>query len=275
MKLAGAIIIFNPDNQLVFNILSYLDEIEILYIFNNSPNDTILLPESIKTKMVYVHSGENKGIAERLNEAVAMAKLEKYDYLLTMDQDSSFNAKDLFNYKLKIENYIANEMVAMYGIAHDIKELAISNTNNKNNKLITSGSIINLKALNNELKFDENLFIDNVDIDFCFTAWNQNLKTILFNDLLLNHKMGEARKIITPLFQKQNRSIHSPLRLYYIVRNYFYIRNKHLKYKKQYTFSIISNEIKNGVFYGGNPFLYITYIIKGYKDYLNGKMGKL
>ena len=168
----------------------------------------------------------------------------------------------------------------MYGIAHNAKELnTVIPNNNKissnSNKLITSGSIINLSALNKHLEFDEKLFIDNVDIDFCFTAWSQNLKTILFNELLLNHKMGEIRKIITPLFQRLNRTVHTPSRLYYIVRNYFYIRKKHSKHKKHFTFSIISNEIKNGILSGGNPFLYIKFIFKGYTDFLRGKMGKL
>lgn len=279
MKLAGAIIIYNPDDDLVDNILTYIDGIEKLYIFNNSPIDNISLPESIKSKMLYVHTGENKGIAERLNEAIQMAELDKYEYLLTMDQDSSFNPKELFDYKLKIEKYPLKEEVAMYGIVHNVKELNTAkpnnNNNNYNNKLITSGSIINVRALNKELEFDEKLFIDNVDIDFCFTAWSRNLKTILFNDLLLNHKMGEIRKIITPLFQRHNRIVHTPSRLYYIVRNYFYIRKKHPKYKKHFTFLIISNEIKNGILYGGNPFLYINFIFKGYIDFLRGKMGKL
>jgi rhamnosyltransferase len=277
MKLAGAIIIYNPDDDLVDNILTYIDGIEKLYIFNNSPIDNISLPESIKSKMLYVHTGENKGIAERLNEAIQMAKLDKYEYLLTMDQDSSFNPKELFDYKLKIEKYPLKDEVAMYGIAHNVKELntAKPNNNNDNNKLITSGSIINLGALNKELEFDENLFIDNVDIDFCFTAWRHNLKTILFNDLLLNHKMGEIRKIITPLFQRHDRIVHTPSRLYYIVRNYLYIRKKHPKFKKHFTLLIISNEIKNGILYGGNPFLYMKFIFKGYTDFLRGKMGKL
>lgn len=277
MKLAGAIIIFNPDDDLVDNILTYIDEIEKLYIFNNSPIDNISLPESIKSKMLYVHTGENKGIAERLNEAIQMARLNKYEYLLTMDQDSSFNPKELFDYKLKIEKYPLKDEVAMYGIAHNVKELntAKPNNNNNNNKLITSGSIINLGALNKELEFDENLFIDNVDIDFCFTAWSHNLKTILFNELLLNHKMGEIRKITTPLFQRHDRIVHTPFRLYYIVRNYFYIRKKHPKFKKHFTLLIISNEIKNGILYGGNPFLYMKFIFKGYTDFLTGKMGKL
>jgi len=277
MKLAGAIIIYNPDDDLVDNILTYIDGIEKLYIFNNSPIDNISLPESIKSKMLYVHTGENKGIAERLNEAIQMAKLDKYEYLLTMDQDSSFNPKELFDYKLKIEKYPLKDEVAMYGIVHNVKELntAKPNNNNDNNKLITSGSIINLAALNKELEFDENLFIDNVDIDFCFTAWRHNLKTILFNDLLLNHKMGEIRKIITPLFQRHDRIVHTPSRLYYIVRNYLYIRKKHPKYKKHFTLLIISNEIKNGILYGGNPLLYTNFIFKGYTDFFRGKMGKL
>lgn len=273
MKLAGAIILYNPDNLLIDNILSYLEEIDRLYIFNNSITGDIDFPEAIKAKITYIHNGENKGIAVRLNEAMLLARAEGYEYLLTMDQDSSFNLGDLSIYKSIIKQQPLIKEIAMFGVAHDKKELNIPVANDGKEKLITSGSIINLCAIPNELIFDEQLFIDSVDIEFCFNAWSHQLKTILVNSILLNHNMGEVRLVTTPLLDKQKRMTHSPLRLYYIVRNYFYVRKKFHQYKDHFTSSIILNEIKNGIFYGGAPLEYIKEITSGIFDAFNGKMG--
>lgn len=274
MKLAGVLILYNPDNTLINNIVSYLGEIERLYIFNNSPINNIVFPAAIQSKITYFHDGENKGIAKRLNEALSLARADGYEYLLTMDQDSSFKPSDLKVYKSIIQNHPLNQKTAMYGVAHNVKELNTPVLNEGTNKLITSGSIINLSILPNDLLFDEQLFIDSVDIEFCFNAWEQQLNTILINSILLNHNMGEERMVTTPLLHKKSRMIHNPLRLYYIVRNFFYVRKKHPKYHYAFTYSIIQNEIKNGLLYGGKPFEYLKEITLAIIHAINGKMGK-
>lgn len=273
MKLAGAIILYNPEKLLIGNILSYLEDLDKLYIFDNSTISNIEFPESIKAKIKYIHSGDNKGIAVRLNEAIFFARSEGFEYLLTMDQDSSFNSGDLANYKSIVKQHPQINEIAMFGVAHDILMQKNTILDNGNNKLITSGSIINLSIIPDQLLFDEQLFIDSVDIEFCFNAWSHHLKTILINKILLNHSIGEVRLVTTPLFHKKKRMIHSPSRLYYIVRNFFYVRKKHPKYRYAYSFSIIYNEIKNGLLYGAMPLEYLKEITLGIFDAFNGKMG--
>ena len=43
-------------------------------------------------KINYIYNGDNLGIATPLNKAAELARKEKIDWLLTMDQDTNFNS---------------------------------------------------------------------------------------------------------------------------------------------------------------------------------------
>ena len=39
MKLAGVVVVYNPPNEVINNMKSYLDELDILFVIDNSSND--------------------------------------------------------------------------------------------------------------------------------------------------------------------------------------------------------------------------------------------
>ncbi|HRI19294.1 MAG TPA: glycosyltransferase, partial [Panacibacter sp.] len=92
MKIAGAVILYYPDENITRHILSYIHVLDKLYVADNSENkNNALFEQIIKIKnVVYLHDGENKGIASRLNQAAKLAIEEGCEWLLTMDQDSYF-----------------------------------------------------------------------------------------------------------------------------------------------------------------------------------------
>ena len=118
MKLAGAVILYNPPENIIENILTYINDIEKLYIFDNSHQKKIIIPDKILNKSEYFHSGNNEGIARRLNQAMANAKKDGYDYLLTMDQDSSFKKGELEIYKQLINEENDKPLISMYGVRY-------------------------------------------------------------------------------------------------------------------------------------------------------------
>ena len=226
-------------------------------------------------KIRYNWDGENEGIAKRLNESIEICIKENYDFLLTMDQDSFFEKNDLKRYKELIK-CTSLDKVGMYGVIHD-KNLLSNNSNiyNLNKILITSGSIlpiVNFKILG---CFNEELFIDGVDIEFCLRIFKNGYNTVQFNTILLSHELGTTLIKLTPSLKIEKRKIHSPFRIYYITRNFFYLRKI---YKNQiYYLNMFSflNEIKNGILYGNEKIKFILYSAKGYIDFKNNKMGKL
>jgi len=271
MRIAGTVILFNPPNNILNNIESYSSSLEFLLIFDNSSNDDARKYFQNNIKFHYIWQGENKGIAERLNTAIEICENKKIDFLLTMDQDSSFSEKSMTVYLEKIKIF-ESQNIGMFGVIHERK-------NKKpdvewNQILITSGSIIDIDIANKVGQFDENLFIDGVDTDFCLKLLNYGYKTIIFNDILLNHSLGEPLRTITPLLKKEFRSVHNSKRIYYMVRNSFYLRELHRDKIKFISWKPILNEIKNAIFYGNEKIATITGIVKAYIDFKQNKMGK-
>lgn len=272
MKLAAVIILYNPNKSLQNNIASYLNNVQRLYIIDNSvkPLNSLDLPYPGE-KIKYLHDGTNQGIAKRLNEGVSYASKDGYNFLLTMDQDSCFQFGEFEKYLNVIRHYPDSKNVAMFGVALNSNSYPI--IKNKN-ILITSGSIINLEITNKIGGFDENLFIDLVDTEFCIRAWKRGYTTNAIAGIKMDHELGENKVVWTKNIKKERRSIHSPSRIYYMIRNYLYTRKKHPDFKQFLRFKIIYNEIKNALLYSGKPIDQVLHILKAIIHSKKGKMGK-
>lgn len=87
MKLAGIITLYHPDKKVLSNIETFLNQLDILYVLDNTENPDIstkvMFSEIQKVK--YKAFGDNMGIAYAMNYALKAA--EGYDFLLIMDQD--------------------------------------------------------------------------------------------------------------------------------------------------------------------------------------------
>ena len=115
MNIAGVVILYNPDENVINNIKSYLEELDCLYVFDNTETANEILVEKIKClpRVRYISFCENKGISFALNTVLKTEK--RYQFLLTMDQDSRFYTGMMAKYKELIEeNYKDNNSVPVY-----------------------------------------------------------------------------------------------------------------------------------------------------------------
>lgn len=281
-KIAATVILYYPDQHTYTNILSYIDQVEILYILDNSERSSREMIEMLLTKsnVQYIHDGVNKGIASRLNQAANLAIQAGCDLLLTMDQDSSFEKDTLLTYFNCIENYAGKNKVAMYGLQSEGKDNAmLSCTSHEATQLITSGSVVNLSIYKELNGFDENLFIDGVDLEYCYRSILAGYSILKFDHLYLHHKLGNIsyhRSLKN--FKLTSRTFHSPIRIYYMVRNHLYLKSKYQhnfedEMKLQRKDLVI--RIKNNLLYGNNRLSLLKYIYKAFVDYKKNNMGKI
>lgn len=85
---------------------------------------------------------------------------------------------------------------------------------------IASGTLIPTSALRDVGLMQENLFIDWVDLEWCWRAKNRHgYDTICTGDVVIEHTMGDG----SVQFRGKKVSIRSPLRHYYMVRNAVHI----------------------------------------------------
>ena len=172
-----------------------------LYIIDNSDFSNEDIIKQTNKKIVYLPQYKNNGIAKALNCGVDLAKMHGYKWLLTMDQDSSFSesmSEKYFNCFDNIDNIKDTIIIAPFYKKYNTVVSSSLNITYKYIEpltVITSGNLINLDLVGKIDGFNEKLFIDEVDFDFCLRARLQKFRIIQFTDIHLNHKLGEALTI--------------------------------------------------------------------------------
>ena len=82
MKLAGLVVLYNPKENIMDTINNYINEVDVLYLIDNSNSDNSNLFRNEKIK--YIPNKSNLGIAVALNMGAKKAIKDGYDWLLTM-----------------------------------------------------------------------------------------------------------------------------------------------------------------------------------------------
>lgn len=266
--LAGLIILYYPKYEEVYrNISSYCSCIETLYIIENSNiNKDFInsLKELVKIRII--SSGKNIGISKSLNLALEHASKDKYEWLLTMDQDTSFERNDFSSFLNSFEN-INKKNLIIFSPIHN-KKFITTNIIEKE-FVMTSANIINVEKSLKINGFNDKLFIDEIDHDFCFKSIINKYKIIVNENIAVNHSLGKK--------DIRNVTIYPALRLYYMCRNYLYIREKYndinndfFKLRDKYLIKFFIRHL----IYSSEKFKCLKMILLGMFDYKNNKFGK-
>jgi rhamnosyltransferase len=226
--------------------------------------------------LIYRFFNENGGISKRLNQAVEYAMENGYDFLLMMDQDSGFYIDDFAIYLNRIaRNDIEN--VAQFGVNCQPEITLPNSIPQKVINLITSGSVINLKYFRKVGEFNEKLFIDFVDTEFSFRVVEKGNINLLFSDIVLNHRIGFL-KVGRSLknFKLTPRILHSPVRVYYILRNGLYLLFRYDKISGPARKVLLQSMLilKNDFIYHSNLAEVYSNAFWAVFDFLRNKMGK-
>lgn len=282
MNIAAAVILYYPDPQVVENILSYSSFVKTIYVIDNSETPSPQIAEAIQRRIphsVYLSDGKNEGIGIRVNQACKKAIAAGFDYLLTMDQDSWFETRTINNYFRCFATYPTPEKVAMYGVQYEHPSWSSDTCNPVEwSQLITSASIVNLALFDTIGGFDEQLFIDVVDFEYCYRSIVMGYQIIQFRNIHINHTLGSTRFSTTQQGQaKTERTMHAPIRLYYMVRNYLYIKHRyqqHFPKEIEQSRKAIVSRVKNSLLHSKKRLQAMKYVYRAIADYKKGKMGK-
>ncbi len=241
-RIAAGIVSFNPNlERLRENIQSAISQVESLVVVDNGSSNIKEIENLCKNAgCLLIKLNENKGIAYALNQICKYFYSQKFDWVFTLDQDSiSSNNMISKMYEHTSDNVGAIGPKIVYRHNEDFSQKASMKAIEEVEWLITSATLTNLKAWKNIGGFDNKLFIDGVDKDFCFRLKKEGYKIFQCNEVELLHELGDlrCRKIMNCCIYVTN---HNPLRKRYMVRNCIYLKKK-------------SNL--------GNPFCYILKLI--------------
>lgn len=277
IRLAGVIVLFNPDHSVISNIRSYINDLDVLYAVDNSEKKNIEVIQEIKGigRVVYINNHGNKGIAHAQNRGARQAIRDRYSWLLTLDQDS----------------YADKNMVPIlldYINTHDTKSLGIVTAYQKNKRdkrnfflqefqqvmhTMSSGNLLNLKAYQDVGGFENKLFIEIVDFEYCLRLNQHGYRVIKANKAILHHNLGDINIIDNMVFYS-----HNPFRQYYYVRNQLYVEHKYKDIfpswvKERHDYSV--KRYIRILLYENNRLKNLYYMVRGWIDYKRNRFGKL
>lgn len=273
--LAGVVILYNPLDDVWDNIQSYIDYLGVLYVVDNSEKFNETLVEKLKhhDNVCYINNHGNMGISYSLNMVLKNVQ-NKYRWLLTMDQDTSFLPNTFIHYASCIYELVM-DLNPVYGICINMDEGDSEPINKLNmaEKCITSGSIINVSISIWCGGFDERLFIDEVDNEFCFRCNKKGYILLQYHKHILKHELGHP--IFIHLLGRKIQSVNENyIRAYYITRNHLYIISKYPDIAFRYRNELIKFIVKI-ILFEPDKFRKLKYAIWGIVDYNKKIMGKL
>lgn len=282
MYFAVTIIFFHPDKNAVRRVGKFVNAFEKILIVDNTPNhDLSYLYED--SKIEYKWMKENKGLSVALEYAIRWASEFNVDYLLTMDQDSSYPMSEIKKMKAYIQDhpgaaiYSANWRKIYWDKKFEKRKagsLSIPRSQViETNFSMTSGSWMDVDKARKVLPL-ENYFISYVDMDISIQLRRMGYKILRIGNSVLCQQVGGkvVGNKINVIFKKL---IHAKERYYYMSRNGLFLLEKYGDDKETHRMLCKDRAriLFNLIFMEEDRLEKIKYWILGKSAYQEGKLG--
>lgn len=240
---------YEPDLDRLHRVVSAVSaQVRGLLLLDNSTSKAsqaaVLELANRTTGTSYVGLWGNRGLGAAYNQGVDLARAQRADYVLLLDQDSIV-AEDMVAHLVAAfaEGGSSTDVHATHPIAAcgpryvdrltgrrsvllgnrglsmgRLEEPATPQARAASAMLISSGSLIPLTVLDELGGFDEGFFIDHIDTDFCLRAAAKQMQLWVVAAAGMEHELGHAQQRIW-FGRWHDLPIHDPSRLYYIFRN--------------------------------------------------------
>jgi rhamnosyltransferase len=223
-RVCAVFITYNPDPAFTVNIAAVGAQADhIVVVDNGSSGDTEQRLRALESlDCTVVRNDRNLGIAAALNIGVKYAMQHGFDWIATFDQDS--RVSDGFIPQM-LEAYRQAghpEKVAIVAPTYVDRESGVPQPITQAGDgeclfTMTSGNLLSSSAVQVVGTFDESLYMDYVDIEFCLRARQKGM-VIVQSTAVLFHSCGRLtrHRFLGRHFGTTN---HCAARRYYITRN--------------------------------------------------------
>jgi rhamnosyltransferase len=234
----AVVVTYHPDEGLVARLEAIRRQVCALVVVDNGSTNLAEVEAAARIADArLIANGANLGVAAALNAGARILLDEGYDWLATFDQDSAVPPgaiAALLALHAAVPEPERAAILAMsrrdrvtgrdYHRRGDILEEAPAWRRVRTT--ITSGALVSRRALQRVGLFDEGLFIDGVDHDFCLRCRTAGLMVIEARDVAMDHAIGAISKKRF-LGREGVLTNHSPDRRYYITRNTLALSARH------------------------------------------------
>lgn len=222
--LVAVVVLYHPDPAWAHRISSIVDAVDELLIVVNSQPPTTLPDLPTGVGVAVIRNQPNAGVAAALNQVAAYAIGRTARWLRMLDQDSRFAPRDAQRF---IKS--CNSQQPHAGICCPAARRSRNHGMHATRFAMTSGSLLNLEAFRHCGPFDEKLFIDSVDYEYCLRLRKNGWKIMEWGDVLFHHHPGTrmTHRFAGVVF---SLSEHPPWRHYFMARNRLSVMFRYLAF---------------------------------------------
>jgi len=226
----AVVVTFNPDDKLSHRLQALRGQVQTLLVVDNgSINSMAVHAMALEAGCSVILNPTNLGIAAALNQGAQAAMEHGAEWLATFDQDSLVPPDAIAQLLAMLGSLQNRSRVAILAMSH--RDRGTGRDYHRPGEIleeterwrsmrttITSGSLVRVSVFPQVGLFDERLFIDAVDLEFCLRCRRHGLLVVESREVLLTHSMGDSTtRVLFGLPIVLTR--HSALRRYYITRN--------------------------------------------------------
>lgn len=294
------VVLYQPTAITLENIDALLEQFKVIILVDNGSSPLIEnhLNSKDSERFIHLKNHSNLGVATALNQGFETALELGYEWAVSFDQDSK-----------PAENFVSNILDSLKQakekknntaiIGPNIIDIAIpdaqyrcltkhpfipgffkrqpcdSNDLENVSMVITSGALTNLRVHKEIGAFQDELFIDYVDTEYCLRLHKFGYKVRVSQKALLYHQLGD-RKTFSVFGHKFRPTFHNRLRLYYIYRNRIPLAKEYaLRFPHWFAFDLIAGiyNLIRVVFFEDNKLSKLKACISGTWDGLRGITG--
>lgn len=284
--IGAVMVLYAPDLDVTDKAIeAILPQVDLLCIVDNTPGAD-LSARFTDNRIHYIAMSGNSGIAAAQNRGTRWLLDRGVDFLVYTDQDSETRpdtiARLMHGYTILTDGGVKVGLAGTLPVNRetgepyrlsarridspdDLRRIPGAEGISEYYSAISSISLIPRRAMLDNGGFDESLFIDGVDHEWCWRAWHTHAyRTFIVRDAVIDHCLGQGDRHLAA------RQVHiaSADRVYYQFRNYLWL--KRLEYTPAYW--IKKNGMKYAVKFFYFPIMvsprgkYLKNILRGIRD---------
>jgi rhamnosyltransferase len=236
-RVLAVVVTFHPGPDLTDNLQALRRQgANVLVIDNASPDFAAIERAASASGCRTLRNSDNLGVAAALNQGARAAQAGAYAWMAMFDQDSLIAEGALAELLALYAAHPSRERIAILAMGHRDRVLGRGYGRRSDvlevgegwrslRATITSGALVRVAVFDRVGLFDERLFIDGVDHDFCLRCRRAGL-LVVEGRPVLEHALG-AVTTHSWLGRTIACTNHAPTRRYYITRNSLELSRRH------------------------------------------------
>ena len=289
-EICAVVVTYFPKAECADNFAALVPQVgKILVVDNGSSPETLGPMEAAAQRVgaTVVRMGSNLGIATALNTGLEMARKEGFLWLATFDQDSQCTPGMIEEMGRVRESCPQPEQLAIISPSYVDRTQGFAVRQRRSEATgegwrilpttMTSGNLVNVEIATAVGGFDDSLFIDCVDHEFCLRLRGHGYRVVEATRATLLHSLGtmQRRRFLFRLIATTN---HPAVRRYYQSRNRLLIWRQYWRHEPKW----VAQDIRRFVFESMYILLYekqvkskLSMIARGLRDGIRDVRGPL